>query len=257
MHLNPLKQKLSEGKPVLGLWSIIPSPVVSEIFGLAGMDFLIFDMEHGPIDLSGLDSCVRACESTGCSPLVRVPGVNQYTIQSVMDLGIHGVIIPQVLDEITTREALRCMKYAPEGIRGYNPFTRAASYANSADNKSGKLNNEFAFKSVIIENESACELIDAILTVEDLDMVYIGVYDLSIAMGCEGNTQHPTVTSFLEKAVRKTRDSGKVAGMMVHSEQEIARAMSLGANFLVYSVDSYFIHQSAVSIINSLNNLIK
>ncbi|HBG05023.1 MAG: hypothetical protein A2075_19885 [Geobacteraceae bacterium GWC2_58_44] len=257
MQLNPLKKKLAEGKPVLGMWSIIPSPTLSEIFGLAGLDFLILDMEHGPFGLGELDACVRACEGAGCSPVVRVPGPNQFVIQSAMDLGVHGVIVPQVLDATSTRDALRCMKFAPDGIRGYNPFTRAAGYANAATNQAGKLNNAFALKSIIIENQTACDSIDAILDIEDLDMVYIGVYDLSVAMGCQGNTNHPKVLSFLEKAVGKTRESGKAAGMMVRSEQEIENALSLGANFLVYSVDSYFIHRAVGGVVESLANLIK
>ncbi|WP_129128410.1 HpcH/HpaI aldolase family protein [Geomonas oryzae] len=252
MHQNPLKKKLAEGKPVLGMWSILPSQTLSEIFGRAGLDFLILDMEHGPFGLKELDACVRACEGAGCSPLVRVPGPSQFTIQSVMDLGIHGLIVPQVQDAASVREALRCMKYAPEGIRGYNPFTRAAGYAGAATNQAGKLNNGFSFKSIIVENQSACDSIDAILEIEDLDMVYIGVYDLSVAMGCQGDTQHPRVTSFLETAVKKCRAAGKAAGMMVRSEAEIGAALSLGANFLVYSVDSYFIHRAASDVVESL-----
>ena len=149
------------------------------------------------------------------------------------------------------------MQYAPDGIRGYNPFTRAAGYAGAATNQSGKLNNAFSFKSIIIENQSACDPIDAILDIEELDMVYIGVYDLSVAMRCQGNTQHPRVTSFLEQAVVKTRAAGKAAGMMVRSEQEIEAALSLGANFLVYSVDSYFIHSAASGVVESLAKFIK
>jgi len=257
MHPNPLKTKLANGESVLGMWSIVPSPTLSEIFGLAGMDFLMLDMEHGPFDLSVLDACVRACEGAGCSPMVRVPGPNQFIIQSVMDLGIHGLVVPQILDAASAQHALRCMKYPPEGIRGYNPFTRAAFYANAVNNKMGKLNNTFALRSVIIENMTACNSIDEILGIKDLDMVYVGIYDLSVAMGHEGNAQHPEVIRFLEMAVRKTRDSGKVAGMMVRSPKEIQNALSLGANFLVYSVDSYFIHQAATDIVKSLTDLVK
>lgn len=257
MQQNPLKKKLAEGKPVLGMWSIIPSPTLTEVLGRSGLDFLILDMEHGPFGLGELEACVRSCEGAGCSPLVRVPGPNQFTIQSVMDLGIHGLVVPQVQDAASTREALRCMKYAPDGIRGYNPFTRAAGYAGAASNQAGKLNNAFSFKSIIVENQSACDSIDAILDIEDLDMVYIGVYDLSVALGCQGNTHHPKVTSFLETAIVKTRDAGKAAGMMVRSEPEIEKALLLGANFLVYSVDSYFIHQAAGSVAAALANFIR
>ena len=252
LQLNPLKQKLAAGSPVIGMWSIVPSALLSEILGLAGLDFLILDMEHGPYDLSVLAACVQACEGAGCSPLVRVPGPNQFTIQSVLDLGIHGLVVPQINDAVSTLEAIRCMKFPPAGVRGYNPFTRAAAYAKPANNRAGKLNDAFTFKSIIVESREAIKDINSILDVDDLDMVYIGVYDLAVSMGHAGDTQHPEVRAALDETVRKIRDRDKAAGMMVLAPQDIARALSSGANFLVYSVDGHFIHQAAATVVQSL-----
>ena len=93
---NTLKLKLKKGHPVIGTWSIISSPVVVEILALSGFDFLILDMEHGIYDITSLDSCIRACEVAGCSPIVRVPGMCPSAIQSSLDLGAHGIIVPQI-----------------------------------------------------------------------------------------------------------------------------------------------------------------
>jgi 4-hydroxy-2-oxoheptanedioate aldolase len=142
------------------------------------------------------------------------------------------------------------MKYAPEGIRGYNPFTRAAFYSNPATNEFGKLNNRFGFSSVIVENESSLKDLDKILNIPDLDMLYVGVYDMAVALGCKGDTTHPRMVEFVETTVRRIRDAGKAAGMMVKNQSDIKYALSLGANVLVYGVDTFMIHGAASAAVN-------
>ncbi len=242
---NPLKTKLSQGRPVFGIWSLIPSPIVTELFTLGGMDFQILDMEHGVFDMPALDASIRACEAAGGSPLVRTPGVAPFVAQAVMDLGAHGVIVPQVSDAQSAKAAVDTIKYSPEGVRGYNPFTRAALYSNPATNEFGKLNNRYGFASVIIENKSAYEALDRILEIPALDMIYLGIYDMAVSLGCKGDTSAPEITAFVAAAARKGRAAGKAVGMLVKSRQEMTNALSLGANFLVYAVDTFMIRKMA------------
>lgn len=249
--VNPLKAKLASGQAVLGVWSIIPSPVVVEIFALGGIDFAILDMEHGIFDVTALDSCVRACEAAGAVPLVRIPGLNPSAAQWALDLGAHGIVVPQVGNATDVENVVKMAKYAPMGHRGYNPFTRAANYANPPDNRSGKLNNDFSLTCVIIENESAVAELARICATPDLDVIYMGIYDLSVALGCNGDTKHPHVVKVVERAIRQIRAAGKAAGMMVQSQQDIAKALTLGANFLVYSVDTFLIREAVTRAVTS------
>ncbi len=242
--INPLKTKLSSGQAVLGVWSIIPSPVVVELFALGGIDFTILDMEHGIFDVGGLDACVRACEAAGAVPLVRIPGLNPSAAQWALDLGSFGIVVPQVNDASEAQAVVNMAKYAPMGNRGYNPFTRAANYANPPDNRSGKLDNDFSLTCVIIENENSLADIDRICATPGLDVVYIGIYDLAVALGCQGDTKNPRIVNVVETAISRIRAAGKAAGMMVRSQQDIAKALALGANFLVYSVDTFLIREA-------------
>jgi len=253
LTINPLKKKLASGQAVMGVWSIIPSPVVVELFALGGIDFTILDMEHGIFDVGAIDTCVRACEAAGAVPLVRIPGLNPSAAQWALDLGAHGIVVPQVIDADEAETVVKMAKYAPIGNRGYNPFTRAANYANPPNNRSGKLNNDFSLTCVIIENESALADMDRICATPSLDVIYIGIYDLSVALGCEGDTRHPRVTSVVESAIAKIRAAGKAAGMMVRSQQDITKALGLGANFLVYSVDTYIIREAVTCAVSSFN----
>ena len=248
---NALKLKLMNDQPVVGTWSIISSPVVVEILALAGFDFLILDMEHGIYDQTALDSCIRACEAAGCAPIVRVPGINPSAAQWALDLGAHGIVVPQVADEASAVMAVKMTKFAPDGTRGYNPFTRFAEYAAPSSNKHGKLRNDFGLSSIIVESQTALDQLDAILEIDGLDMVYVGIYDLSIALGYEGDTKHPGLNRVLDKTVARIRSAGKSAGMMVRSKEEVSKATKLGARFLVYSVDTMILREAAKGAVDA------
>ncbi len=248
---NPLKAKLADGKAVLGMWSIIPSPVVTEILGLSGLDFVILDMEHGIFDQASLDACVRAVEIAGCAPLVRLPGMNASAAQWALDLGSYGIVVPQIRNAEDASAVVKMAKYAPAGTRGYNPFTRAAGYANPADNRSGKLDNKFALSCVIIESGTALDDLDPICETPGIDVVYMGIYDLAVVLGHDGNTRHPEVVRLVEDAIARIRKAGKAAGMMVRNDAELQRALALGANFLVHGVDTFLIHEAAAGAVAS------
>lgn len=254
---NPLKIKLSRNEPILGIWSIIPSPALIEVFAYAGFDFVILDMEHGPYGFDSLEGCIRACEISDCSAIVRPPGADLFSIQKALDLGSRGIVIPQVSNYETAKNAAQTTKYAPEGNRGYNPFTRAAEYLPPAKIPFGKLDNSYGMTGVIIETIGAYEDLQQILELSIIDWVYLGAYDMSIALGCSGNTKHPLVLDFIEKAVKMTRDAGKMVGMMVRSEEEISKALAIGVNILVYSVDTSLIYHATDDIVKLVNQLKK
>ena len=148
--INPLKAKLECREPIVGLWSIIPSAPLAEIFAHAGFDFLILDMEHGAFGFETLGNCICACEAAGSAAIVRQPGADLFSIQKALDLGAPGILVHQLADAETTNNAIRMTKYAPDGCRGFNPFTRAANYCPPPTIPSGKLDNSFGFSGVII-----------------------------------------------------------------------------------------------------------
>lgn len=252
-ELNPIKAKLAAGRPVLGIWSIISSPTVVEILAMAGLDFVILDMEHGIYDVAALERCVRACEGGGAAPLVRVPGMDASAVQWALDQGAHGIVVPQVAGVAEAGTAVRMTKFAPAGTRGYNPFTRAGGYANPSSNAGGKLADSFGLSCVIVENAASLDELDAICALPQLDMVYVGVYDLSVALGCGGNTADPRIGEIVTNSVRTIRAAGKAAGVMVRSPAEIERALALGANFLVYGVDTFLLRQAMAGAVDAFH----
>lgn len=252
-----LKSKILSGTPVLGTWSIVASPTLAEIGTQAGYDFHILDLEHGAFDMGHLENAVRAVEGAGGAPLVRVPKCDAALFQSILDLGVHGLIVPQIASVEDAQLAVRYAKFAPLGQRGYNPFTRAASYSAPADNQGGKLNAQYGLIGLIIENEAGFTSLDAIAAVEGIDLIYLGVYDMAVALGCNGNVKDARVRSFVESAAKTVRARGKALGLMVHGADDFKAARALGAAFLVHGVDAHVYYKAVRQPVEALRALVK
>lgn len=252
-HKNYVKEKINSGEVVFGVWSILNSAQHCEVMAEAGLDFQILDLEHGFFDLPSLEACIRACEIAHCSPLVRPSSLSGTQIQSSLDLGAHGIVVPQVFDVGNVADVVMQTNFHPKGRRGFNPFTRAGGYCPPTDGSMPhKLRPGFGLTSIIIENEPAYQVLDQILEVPDLDMVYLGVYDMSMALGCPGDVSHPKVKNFVRQALPRIRQAKKAAGVMVKSESEMKEFLDLGANVLVYGVDSFILSRAIHSGLDEL-----
>jgi 4-hydroxy-2-oxoheptanedioate aldolase len=245
---NFIKDKIASGQTVLGIWTILNSAQHCEVMAEAGLDFQILDLEHGTFDTASLDQCIRSCLSSDCSPLVRPASASGTQIQTALDLGAHGVVVPQVTGISEAQDVVAQCHYFPKGRRGFNPFTRAGSFSPSRHgHQRNALKDGFGLTSVIIENQSALDDIDRVLEIKEIDMLYLGVYDMSLAFGCNGDVNHPKVKEFVKTLVPKIRSAGKSAGLMVKNEEEMKAAVQLGANFLVYGVDTFLLSRAIKS----------
>ncbi len=232
-NLPNLRQKLASGTPVVGIWSLVPSPTLAEIIGQAGMDFQILDCEHGFYDLPALESSIRASEAAGCAPLVRLADPRQSGIQSALDLGAAGLLMPQLSSASAADEFLRGLKFGPAGTRGLNPFTRAGGYGQK------QMPDDAPLSGVLLENRALYGQLDALLALPDLDFVYLGVYDMSVSLEVPGDVDHPEVAAFVADATARTRAAGKSVAVMAKTEAEVVRSVEMGANMIVYAVDTF------------------
>jgi 4-hydroxy-2-oxoheptanedioate aldolase len=245
---NNLKKRLRSGETVIGLWSIIPSPVLMEIFGSGGLDFVILDMEHGVYNVQSVDDCIRSCSSS-IAPLVRVPGADASAIQWALDLGSSGVVIPQISGFIDALNAVGMTKFSPEGTRGYNPFTRAGNYSAATSSEMGKLNNAYGLTTVIVENEKSLSVLQEICSIPSLDVIYIGVFDLAVSLGLKGNVRHPAILDIVDDAIKVILGAGKTVGLMCRDAKEVKAAKERGVNFIVYGVDTQLVMDSVLSAV--------
>jgi len=237
LRKNFLKDKLEGGKAVLGTWAMIPSIVTIDIMASAGLDFIIIDSEHGPITFETAQNMAIACESRGVSPMMRVATLDEADILKALDIGMHGVQIPNIKDKRDVEKLVRFAKYPPIGNRGYSPFTRAGNYSIENATILPETANKNTLVAIHIEGKKVIECIDEILTVEPLDILFIGLFDLSKALGMPGKVNDPAVLQHLSEMTKKINDAGKYAGTIATSSETMERFLNMGLKYIVYLVD--------------------
>lgn len=246
---NFIKEKLAAGKSVIGTWAMIPSPETADIIASAGLDFMIIDSEHGPISFETAQRMVMAGESRGCSPIMRVGGIIEADILKALDIGVHGIQIPNVNSAEDVRKIIHFSKYPPSGNRGFSPFTRAGNYSIHSAKDQTAIANENTLVAINIEGKEAIDSIDEILSIKELDIIFIGLFDLSKALGIPGQTDHPILTDYLITLVKKINTAGKVAGTITTSDQKISQFLDMGMRYIVHLVDCEMLRNSYSEIV--------
>lgn len=238
VRCNFLMDKLNSGKVVIGTWIILPSLSSLDVIASAGLDFVILDSEHGPLGFEKIQEMVMVCESRNVSPVVRVSGLREDEILKALDVGAHGVQVPNVLNLADVQSIVDFSKYPPVGKRGFSPFTRSGEYGG-VDRK--QLTTDVNSNSLIVVNIEGVDALinlDLILTNENIDVIFVGLYDLSKSMGVPGDIDNPLVQEKLKEIVEKVNRSGKKVGTIASSENDLKKYSDMGMTYLVYLVDA-------------------
>ena len=236
MRENRLRTLWAQDKAAVNGWLAVPSGFSAEVMAHQGWDTLTIDLQHGVIDYAQMVGMLQAISSTPTVPLVRVPWLEPGIIMKTLDAGAYGVICPMVNTREEAQRLVACTHYAPQGSRSYGPV-RALLYGG-ADYPTEANKTIVAF--AMIETAQALDNLDAILSVEGLDAVYIGPSDLSLALGCKPvfDDVEPKVAQAIEHVVERARAHGVQAG--VHNGRpDVALArIARGFRFVTVSSDA-------------------
>jgi len=242
-----LKQRLKKGEYVLGTWCILPSPEVVNVLAKAGLDFVLIDMEHGPADYKTALMMTMAAQAEGCEAIIRVGQNNESDVLKALDIGADGVIVPHIENSADRKRAISYIKYPPIGVRGFSPYARAGSYTSRPGHTI--IENKLTISGIIVEGEEGIKNLDEIIDDKNLDIVYIGVYDLSAVLKIPGQVNNPQIHKLLKECVGKIRKKGKIAAALFHSLEELKLFKKIGIQVLCYKVDTSVIFDSYNSIV--------
>jgi len=233
---NLLKEKIREGKAVIGTFVELGHPDVTNILSHAGFDWLLIDGEHSPIGFETMERLLMAMDGSGCTPIVRPQWNDPVIIKRVLDIGAHGVLVPWVNSREEAEAAVQACRYPPDGIRGWGP-RRAERF----DPDYRATANDEMLVSVQIETQKAIDNLEEITAVEGVDALYIGPYDLSnnLGFGVPPAFDNPRFLGALEHVLAVAEDYGKPAGMYCNMDN-IRWAAEKGFTFnTVSNADSF------------------
>ncbi len=239
MRKNRLKEKFKQGKPVVNGWLQIPNSFSAEVMAKQGWDSLTIDMQHGVIDYPNALQMLQAISTTDTVPLARVNWNEPGQIMKILDAGCYGIICPMVNNRVQAENFVKACLYPPKGYRSFGPIRGllygGADYGDHANNEILKL--------AMIETKEALSNLDEIMSTPDLDGIYIGPADLSLAIGQKpgfdnpkGSKTHTEILNILKHA----KKNKLLAGIHNASPEYAQEMINTGFNFVTVGSDQKF-----------------
>ena len=250
MRENRLRTMWRNDQAAVNGWLAIPSSFSAEVMAHQGWDTLTIDLQHGVIDYPAMVTMLQAISTTPTVPLVRVPWLEPGILMKSLDAGAYGVICPMVNTREDAQKLVAWTSYAPRGTRSFGPI-RALLYGG-ADYPAQA--NDTIVRFAMIETAQALDNLDAILSVEGLDAIYIGPSDLSLALGCRPvfDDVDPPVAQAIDHILERATAHGIKAG--VHNgiaEGALAR-VAKGFRFVTVGSDARLMAAGAQQVLSKM-----
>ena len=191
---NPFKQKLQRDEVVVVLNPDHPSASLTEFVAGLGVDGIFVDCEHGPASTETVQDMCRAARAAGIQSIVRPESDAPFLITRYLDAGAGGIMVPHIDTVEAARQVVETVRYA-----------RPKDHADRV-------------VIVMVESVTAIQNLPDLLTVEGVDVFFIGPNDLSHSMGLPGQIHHPDVKAQVKETAARIRAAGKVPGTLVVRE---------------------------------------
>ena len=249
--INRFKEKLkSDG--VVGIFSKTCDPGFIETLGYAGADYVIIDLEHGPNSVQSVQNLIRGAQIAGIMPIVRVKESCASVMGEVLDIGAGGIQVPQITNRAEAEAVINRTKFSPMGERGVCRFVRAAKY--SAKDRFEYFKDENEKVTILqIEGQEGIDNIDEILTVDGIDVLFIGPYDLSQSLGVPGEIDNPRVEKKMIEIIEKCKAKNITVGTFVDTPENAIKWKKLGVKYISYSVDMGIFYEAMTDIVKTVS----
>ena len=240
MRTNQVKEKLKRGEPALGAWLSIPSIPSARIMARLGFDWLVVDMEHTAHNAVLMADMVATIVDAGtCAPFVRVPANSVEWFKWALDAGAWGVVVPMVNTREEAQRAVEFARYPPRGTRSiggaFGPYgfgiTDWPEYVRAA--------NDETLLIVQIESAPALQNLDDILSVEGVDVAFVGPNDLHAQLGLTPSSDgaEPQFMEALERIEASAREHHVAMGIFSSNGEAATKRIEQGFQMISVTTD--------------------
>jgi 2-keto-3-deoxy-L-rhamnonate aldolase RhmA len=235
MSQNPVTRAIEERGAAIGAMLFeFDTPAIMRILAAAGADFALFDLEHTGWDAGTLRRALATGRGTGVYPITRVVRAEYELVASALDAGARGVMAPMVESADDARRLVDSAKYPPVGRRGFGVIM-SDDLADGGPGALAERSNREGLVIAQIESPRGIEHADEIVAVPGVDVVWLGQFDLSLALGVPGRFSDPTYVAAVERLIGVCRSHGKPLGQLIGSAEEGAALREQGFQVLAFA----------------------
>ncbi|MFZ7134281.1 MAG: HpcH/HpaI aldolase family protein [Eubacteriales bacterium] len=224
-----LREIFQKGNYALGGFLSIGAPAIVEVVALGGLDFIVIDTEHGEPGFESVVNMSRAAQAHGVTPIVRVLEYNQKLIGRYLDNGIEGIQMPMVETADMAAKFIAACKYKPDGVRGLSGGR--GSMWGHIQNYTTTVNRELMTISMC-ESKKGVDNIEEIVKVPHLDVIFVGIGDLSLSMGCVGKTDNPEVLQAIDHVLHVCLEADIIPGIVASGAIEALQRIEQGFKYV-------------------------
>lgn len=247
-----LKQKLKNKELALGTWVTIAHPDVVEVLSTLPLDWMVFDLEHAPIDISTLEVLLMGIRNPDIAAITRVPWNDMVFIKRVLDVGSTGIMVPWVNSRSEAENVVKYARYPPAGIRGVGPRRCILYGARDFLNYYRNFEAEELVISVQIETEEAIKNVEDIAATDGIDILFVGPMDLTVNLGIPMQYDHPKYLEAIQKVVRACQKYDKVPGIYAFDADFAKKHISMGFRFVSLMSDTSILRSSLYKIVKEV-----
>jgi 4-hydroxy-2-oxoheptanedioate aldolase len=229
-----LRARLREGRVVWSTFVKLSDVEVVEVLYQSGLDAMVIDMEHSQLSDADARRLVRHAAGLGFPAMVRIPAVDHGVINRLLEAGAAGIQLSSVTSRRQVEELLGACRYPPRGSRSASLAQPDAAYGVVP--LPDYLGRDGPFVVGQIESGATEEALPEVIA--GLDVVFIGLTDLSVALGAPGRFGDPAVVERVAEVARSAGgDGGPALGGWV-PDVEAARTFADGrARYLTVGSD--------------------
>lgn len=247
MLKNPVKQTVKSGGVSIGTMMFeFNTTGIARIAANAGAEFAVFDMEHTGWDIESIRMLVATTPRPALVPIVRIPTTQYHFVSRVLDMGAMGVMAPMVETADEARLLVQSAKYPPVGRRGAAFSIAHDDYRNDSIPEIVRSANEEVLIIAQIETAKGLKNLEEIASVPEIDVLWIGLYDMASSMNLAGQMQHPEIQGAVDRVLAACQKHGKVPAVLTTSVEEARSQIQRGFRLVAFGGDVW-IYQTALT----------
>jgi len=210
----------------------MPCEELVEMCGVAGLDFVLIDCEHGPADVIDLRRHITVAQSRGMGALVRIGQGDPALTMRALDHGADGIVAPHIDDAQQAEELIRAVHYPPKGERGFATYSRAGDFGTLNAQEYRAARTAGIVVVVMLESPRAVHNAPDILGVTGVDGYLVGPSDLSMSR----SDDDPSLEELTEHAHEVGRRLDVARADIVGTIAQATAARHDGAALVVYNL---------------------
>jgi 4-hydroxy-2-oxoheptanedioate aldolase len=231
---------------IVGMTCSTMSPVMTEIIGHAGFDFVVIDTEVLSINPETVENMVRSAEVAGTIPIIKLKSENELIISDALNTGAPIIKVPHATSVEYLKRATDAAYFRPRGNRGLCTVSRANRYGQGKMVELIEWTNRAVQIIPIIEDREAVERIDELMAVPGIDIYDIGPVDLSHSYDLQPDKgfANPQIDQALLRILESAEKYNKhvmtvpVFGQELTLELTRERLIDRGVKMIFYRTDS-------------------